>query len=114
LDNIKKRKATNKITENGSENREILHQQRCINIDCAFNSSLDITQERNLCNHPNLRVSSNLAEITIAICSEFRYKKDYKFKKPNTLVDLKTRNVVDIPDNTEPEIISTESLDSDA
>jgi hypothetical protein len=114
LDKVRKPKITNKSKENGSENREILHQQRCINIDCAFNSSLDVTQERNLCNHPNLRVSSNLAEITIAICSEFRYKKDYKFKKPNTLIDLKTRSVVEIPDNSDPEIISTESLESEA
>jgi hypothetical protein len=35
-------------------------------------------------------VESRFADITIAICSEFRSKKDYVFEQPSTLIDIKT------------------------
>ena len=62
----------------------------CINIDCVFNSANEPNSKRNFCSHPNLEVESNMGDITIAICSEFRSKKDYKLKDKFTLVDLKT------------------------
>lgn len=75
------------------ENGKIL---RCINIDCVFNSSNRHGAIRNTCNHPNVVVESHFADITIAICSEFRSKKDYSFEKPSTLIDLKTREKTEI------------------
>ncbi len=113
MDKVKKRKVTDKTKENGSDDAGAMYHPRCINIDCAFNSALDITQERNICNHPNLKIKASSAEITIAICSEFRSKKDYRFKKPNTLIDLKTKDKIELEDDAEPEIVSTESLEAD-
>ncbi|MGH2575274.1 MAG: hypothetical protein ACRDFC_06195 [Ignavibacteria bacterium] len=107
----KKNKAKEKLeNENGSNISNIKQNLRCINIDCAFNSSLNATQERNLCNHPNVKIESTFAEITVAICSEFRSKKDYKFKKPSTLIELKSNKKVDITPKTPPEIITTAEL----
>jgi len=111
LDKAKKTQAaTDKSKENGSGSRDSIQKPRCINIDCAFNSALDITQERNLCRHPNVEIASNLAEITVAICSEFRYKKDYRFKSPNTLIDEKTKRRVEVSSGEETEFVSTQSL----
>jgi hypothetical protein len=76
---------------------------RCINIDCVFNSSNKPDSERNFCNHPNLRVESKFADITIAICSEFRSKKDYRLEDSSTLVELKTNEVIRIEGSPEPE-----------
>lgn len=114
MDKVKRNKTIDKTKDNGLESKETVRHLRCINIDCTFNSSLDATQERNLCNHPNLKVSSNLANITIAICSEFRSKKDYKFKKPDKLIEIKTKEQIEIPGIIEPEIVSTESLAPEA
>jgi hypothetical protein len=69
---------------------------RCINIDCVFNSSNQHGAIRNTCNHPNVVVESRFADITIAICSEFRSKKDYAFEKPATLIDLKSKEKTEI------------------
>lgn len=69
---------------------------RCINIDCVFNSSNQHGAIRNTCNHPNVVVESRFADITIAICSEFRSKKDYSFEKPATLIDLKSNEKTEI------------------
>lgn len=69
---------------------------RCINIDCVFNSSNDPEHKRNICLHPNVNVEARFADITIAICSEFRSKKDYAFEKPVTLVELKTKEKTEI------------------
>lgn len=69
---------------------------RCINIDCVFNSSNEQGAIRNTCNHPNVVVESRFADITIAICSEFRSKKDYSFEKPVTLIELKTGEKTEI------------------
>lgn len=85
----------NSIDSDGKplENGKIL---RCINIDCVFNSSNRHGAIRNTCGHPNVVVESHFADITIAICSEFRSKKDYAFEKPATLIDLKTREKTEI------------------
>ncbi len=77
-----------KTNKNTGQNGKVL---RCINIDCVFNSSNEHGAIRNTCNHPNVVVESRFADITIAICSEFRSKKDYAFEKPVTLIDLKTK-----------------------
>ncbi|MBZ0203405.1 MAG: hypothetical protein IT281_01860 [Ignavibacteria bacterium] len=77
-----------KTGKNTGQNGKVL---RCINIDCVFNSSNEHGAIRNTCNHPNVVVESRFADITIAICSEFRSKKDYTFEKPDTLIDLKSR-----------------------
>ncbi len=69
---------------------------RCINIDCVFNSSNEQGAVRNTCRHPNVIVESHYADITIAICSEFRSKKDYSFEKPVTLIELKTGEKTEI------------------
>jgi hypothetical protein len=48
-------------------------------------------------------VEAKFADITIAICSEFRSKKDYRFDKPSTITDLKTgekTEIVGSPDIT--------------
>lgn len=76
---------------------------RCINIDCVFNSANDPGHKRNICNHPNVYVEAKFADITIAICSEFRSKKDYRFDPPSVLTDLKTggkSEISGIPDLT--------------
>lgn len=91
---------------------------RCINIDCVFNSSNEPEQERNFCNHPNLRVESRIADITIAICSEFRSKKDYVFEKPSALIEKKTKEKIEIKGVPEPsfthiEKVTTEELEHD-
>lgn len=93
---------------------------RCINIDCVFNSSNKVGAIRNTCNHPNVVVESRFADITIAICSEFRSKKDYSFERPATLIDLKTREkteIVGIPaigDTTTIETVTTKDLEKEA
>jgi hypothetical protein len=69
---------------------------RCINIDCVFNSSNQHGAIRNTCCHPNVVVESRFADITIAICSEFRSKKDYVFERPSALTDLKTKEKIEI------------------
>ncbi|MBN8585260.1 MAG: hypothetical protein J0M37_09200 [Ignavibacteria bacterium] len=69
---------------------------RCINIDCVFNSSNEQGAIRNTCSHPNVVVESRFADITIAICSEFRSKKDYSFEKPATIIELKTGEKTEI------------------
>lgn len=91
---------------------------RCINIDCVFNSSNEPEQDRNFCNHPNLKVESRFADITIAICSEFRSKKDYIFEKPSQLVEKKTKEKIEIKGAPEPsfthiEKVTTEELEHD-
>lgn len=92
---MEKKELKNKVekSENTHQNGTIL---RCINIDCVFNSSNERGAIRNTCNHPNVIVESRFADITIAICSEFRSKKDYAFEKPNTLVDLKSKEHIEI------------------
>ena len=103
---------------NETENKNIeipSNKLRCINIDCVFNSANEAGHIRNTCNHPKLIVESKFADITIAICSEFRSKKDYGFEKPATLIDLKTREkteISNVPDLTaQPvETVTTEEL----
>lgn len=80
-------------SEKTHENGKFL---RCINIDCVFNSSNEHGAVRNACRHPNVIVESRFADITIAICSEFRSKKDYSFEKPVTLIELKTGEKTEI------------------
>jgi len=97
---LEKKEAKN-TTENSEKpqlNGKVL---RCINIDCVFNSSNEHGAIRNTCNHPNVVVESRFADITIAICSEFRSKKDYSFEKPSgekpaILIDLKSREKTEI------------------
>ncbi len=85
---------------NNTEKSANTHQNgkflRCINIDCVFNSSNEQGAIRNTCSHPNVIVESRFADITIAICSEFRSKKDYSFEKPVTLIELKTGEKTEI------------------
>lgn len=104
----------NKEPENNNEISG--NKLRCINIDCVFNSANDSGHIRNTCNHPNLHVESKFADITIAICSEFRSKKDYSFQKPATLIDLKSKEKIEIsgtPDITATpfEKVTTEELE---
>jgi hypothetical protein len=80
--------------DNGNQPADF--RTRCINIDCVFNSSIDINDVRNLCNNPALNIKSEKTEITLAICSEFRSKKDYKFVKPDVVIDLKTNTSINI------------------
>jgi len=99
---------------NASEPKKL----RCINIDCVFNSSNNPDHVRNTCNHPKLTVDSKYADITIAICSEFRSKKDYSFEPPDKLVDIKTNEPVEIkaapdPGITEIEKVTTDELEKD-
>jgi hypothetical protein len=93
-DNNKNKGLTEKPAKNGS----VL---RCINIDCIFNSSNEFGGVRNTCSHPKVAVESRFADITIAICSEFRSKKDYSFEKPTSIIDLKTgekQEIISIPE----------------
>ncbi len=108
-------KNSEKIEDSGKslQNGKVL---RCINIDCVFNSSNEHGAIRNTCRHPNVVVESRFADITIAICSEFRSKKDYSFEKPATLIDLKSREKTEIvgrPDLgiTTIEKVTTEELE---
>ena len=105
--------------DNNSENINSGSPQstlRCINIDCVFNSANDPEHIRNICLHPNVHVEAKFADITIAICSEFRSKKDYSFQKPSSIVDLKTGEKTEIsgaPDinSSKVEKITTEDLE---
>jgi hypothetical protein len=94
--------STKNITDRENNNLQP-GKLRCINIDCVFNSSNRADEERNFCNHPNLKVESKYTDITIAICSEFRSKKDYLLEDSNTLVDVKTNEVIKIEGIPEPE-----------
>lgn len=76
---------------------------RCINIDCVFNSANKPNAKRNFCYHPNLKVESNMANVTIAICSEFRSKKEFRLKDKFTLVDLKTKKQTQVRGTPKPE-----------
>lgn len=86
---------------------------KCINIDCVFNSSAHRGRPRNTCRHPNLKVESSFADLTIAICSEFRSKKDYVFEKPAILVELKTGNKSEIIGRPDPTLSHTEKITSE-
>jgi len=102
---------------NGKPVKKIEQKLKCINIDCVFNSSNDAEHIRNTCNHPNVKVDSKYADITIAICSEFRSKKDYSFEKPAVLIDLKTKEKIEVigepnPATSSVEKITTEELES--
>jgi hypothetical protein len=108
-ENNKNRKPRKKPAKTGS----VL---RCINIDCIFNSSNDFGGVRNTCCHPKVAVESRFADITIAICSEFRSKKDYSFEKPSSIFDLKTgekQEIVSIPEIgvTPVKTVTTEELE---
>jgi hypothetical protein len=83
---------------------------RCINIDCVFNSANKPNAKRNFCSHPNLKVESNMADITIAICSEFRSKKDYRLEDKFTLVDLKTNEQIQVKGTPEPTLTEIEKV----
>ncbi len=83
---------------------------RCINIDCVFNSTNQPDSERNLCSHPNLRVESKYADITIAICSEFRSKKDYRLEDSTTLIDLKSNEKITISGTPDPSFTHIEKI----
>lgn len=83
-------------TEKGDKQHQNGKFLRCINIDCIFNSSNEHGAIRNTCSHPNVVVESRFADITIAICSEFRSKKDYTFEKPATIVETKTGEKTEI------------------
>ena len=93
--------------DNPVQNGKVL---RCINIDCVFNSSNEHGAMRNTCGHPNVIVESRFADITIAICSEFRSKKDYLFEKPAVLIDLKTKEKTEISGRPELEATSIEKV----
>ena len=84
--------------QNNTSSRKL----RCINIDCVFNSSNAPDSARNLCQHPNLKVESKFADIPIAICSEFRSKKDYILEDSATLVNLKTNEKIKIEGSPDP------------
>jgi hypothetical protein len=96
--------------ENILKNTTAPKKLRCINIDCVFNSSNEPEHPRNTCNHPNLKVESRFADITIAICSEFRSKKDYEFKPPASLVELKTNTKIKIEGEPEPTFTHIEKV----
>lgn len=83
---------------------------RCINIDCIFNSSNEQGAVRNICRHPNVVVESRFADITIAICSEFRSKKDYTFEKPSIVIELKTGEKTEIKGRPEVGIETIEKV----
>ncbi len=97
------------ITENENNNKSV-KKLRCINIDCVFNSTNQPDSERNLCGHPNLKVESKYADITIAICSEFRSKKDYKLEDSTTLVDLKSNEKITISGTPDPSFTHIEKI----
>ncbi|MCX7878808.1 MAG: hypothetical protein N2510_09255 [Ignavibacteria bacterium] len=85
--------------ENKSEpNNSVL---RCINIDCVFNSSNRKNATRNICQHPNVSVESSFADITLAICSEFRSRKDYILKSSHELTELKSGETIIISGSPE-------------
>ena len=86
---------------------------RCINIDCVFNSSNEFGGVRNTCSHPKVAVESKFADITVAICSEFRSKKDYDFEKPSTIIDLKTGDKTEIINTPEIGITPVEKVTTD-
>ncbi len=98
---------------NNTENNPAAKKLRCINIDCVFNSSNTPDSERNFCFHPNLKVESKFADITIAICSEFRSKKDYKLEDETTLVELKTNEKVKIEGTPDPSFTRIEKVTQD-
>ncbi|MFI5145469.1 MAG: hypothetical protein ACHQJ4_07715, partial [Ignavibacteria bacterium] len=112
-------KDNNENTDNTKDNGAFESKKlRCINIDCVFNSSNNPDHVRNTCNHPKLTVDSKYADITIAICSEFRSKKDYRFEAPDILIELKTNEQVEIkaapdPGLTEIEKVTTDELEKD-
>lgn len=93
-------------TQNNTSSKKL----RCINIDCVFNSSNEPESERNLCQHPNLKVESKFADITIAICSEFRSKKDYCLEDAATIVDLKTNEKILIEGSPDPTFTRIEKV----
>jgi hypothetical protein len=95
---------------NLDEKKAVPKKLRCINIDCVFNSSNAPEQPRNFCNHPNLNIESKFADITIAICSEFRSKKDYEFKPPLELIELKTNTHIEIKVVPEPSFTRIEKV----
>ena len=95
---------------NGKPVKKIEQKLKCINIDCVFNSSNDAEHIRNTCNHPNVKVESKYADITIAICSEFRSKKDYSFDKPASLIDLKTKEKIEVTGEPNPATSSVEKI----
>jgi len=108
-------KKGDKIENNGNSSRD-LKVLRCINIDCVFNSSNEFGGTRNTCSHPKVAVESRFADITIAICSEFRSKKDYTFEKPVTIIELKSgerTEIVSVPELgvTPVEKVTTEELE---
>lgn len=108
-------KNTTENTGKPLQNGKVL---RCINIDCVFNSSNQHGAIRNTCNHPNVVVESKFTDITIAICSEFRSKKDYSFQKPASLIDLKTNEKTEIigkptVDATPIEKVTTQQLEEE-
>lgn len=111
----KKDKNTEETTHigNGKTPAKIEQKLKCINIDCVFNSSNDAGLIRNTCNHPNVKVESKYADITIAICSEFRSKKDYRFEKPDTLIDLKTKEKLEVTGEPNPATSSVEKITTD-
>lgn len=100
----------NKDITGSENNKETVKKLRCINIDCVFNSVNRPDSERNLCCHPNLKVESKYADITIAICSEFRSKKDYKLQDSTTLIDLKTKKEITISGTPEPSFTQIEKI----
>lgn len=100
--------ANKDITE--AENNKADKKLRCINIDCVFNSANQSDSERNICCHPNLRVESKFADITIAICSEFRSKKDYKLEDSSTLIDKKTKEKIIVSGTPEPSFTKIEKV----
>lgn len=112
------KKKTDKKTESTVNNPKNGNFIRCINIDCVFNSSNEHGAIRNTCLHPNVVVESGYADITIAICSEFRSKKDYSFEKPTAVIELKTGEKTEIKDKPELgvetiEKITTKELEED-
>jgi hypothetical protein len=114
----KKNKQEDKSNNRSTDNTENPKKLRCINIDCVFNSSNKAGFPRNTCRHPNLEIESRFADITIAICSEFRSKKDYKFKPPSALLELKTNTEIEIkgipePSFTEIEKVTTKELEEE-
>lgn len=98
---------------NNTENNPAAKKLRCINIDCVFNSSNTPDAERNFCFHPNLKVESKFADITIAICSEFRSKKDYKLEDETTLIELKTNEKIKIEGAPDPSFTRIEKVTQD-
>ncbi len=110
-----KNKNTDKLNHSGNGKPDVTGKApeqvlKCINIDCVFNSSNDTENIRNTCNHPNVKVESRYADITIAICSEFRSKKDYVFDKPDTLIEIKSKEKIEITGEPNPALASVEKI----